>query len=429
MFGRTEPEVLVVGAGPVGLLTALMLAKNGVRVMVVDRDWRTGAHSYALALHPQSLRMLAQLDMLQPVLDRANRIRTIGVYDRAARRAELQLAAADDLAWSVAVLPQDVLERALEQALERAGVPVLWNHAVSRLTLQPDGAVATVDRLVKESVGYAVARTEWMVAKSRDLRVQFVIGADGHQSLVRRALGLDFPEVGAAQHFAVFEFESDADLGHEMRLTLTEQTSDVVWPLPERRCRWSFQVVDTEAPAASRTKDRIPVEIGGARYPQLDKDRLRGLIYDRAPWFTGQIEQIHWRMLVRFERRLVSSFGRDRVWLAGDAAHLTGPAGMQSMNVGLREAAQLAGILTGALREGGSIEPLQEYNRQRIAEWRTLLGLEGGLVPHDHTDAWIGQHCRQLLPCLPASGPDLAELAEQLQLKWEAPGGIKVQDL
>ena len=175
-----------------------------------------------------------------------------------------------------------------KQALEQAGVKVLWNHAVSRLVPQPDGAVATIDKLVKESVGYAVAHTEWMVAKSKDVPVRFVIGADGHQSLVRRALGSDFPEVGAAQHFAVFEFESDADLGDEMRLIFGDRTTDVLWPLPDRRCRWSFQLVDDEAPAASRTKNRIPVEIGGARFPRLDEDRLRALIAERAAWFTGR---------------------------------------------------------------------------------------------------------------------------------------------
>ena len=81
---------------------------------------------------------------------------------------------------------QDVLEQVLEQALAEADVPVLWNHSVSRLASRQGDAVATVDKLVKESVGYAVARTEWMVAKSADVEVPFVIAADGHQSLARR---------------------------------------------------------------------------------------------------------------------------------------------------------------------------------------------------------------------------------------------------
>lgn len=417
MFGKLNPEVLVVGAGPVGLSAALALAKKGVRVTIVDRQWRTGAHSYALALHAQSLKLLQELAILDDVLERAYRVHTIGLYDHAARRAELRLAGPGGEPCPVAVMRQDVLEHLLEQALEQVGVKVLWNHAVSRVLPQGDGAAVTIDKLVKESVGYAVAHTEWMVAKSTDLQVRFVIGADGHQSLVRRALGIDFAEVGAAQHFAVFEFETYANLGDEMRIMLGDRTTDVLWPLPDRRCRWSFQLVGEDAPADSRIKQRVPVEIGGANFPGLDEERLRRLVAERAPWFMGRTQQIHWRIAVRFERRLASAFGSDNVWLAGDAGHLTGPAGMQSMNVGLQEAKQLADILSSALREGGSVEPLQDYNRQRITQWRGLLGLEGGLIPQTDTDPWIRDHTEQLLPCIPASGAGLAALARQVKLE------------
>ena len=153
---------------------------------------------------------------------------------------------------------------------------MLWNHAVSRLVSRSDSAVATVDKMVKESVGYAVARTEWMVAKSSEVQVPFVIGADGHQSLVRRSLGIDFPAAGPAQHFAVFEFDSSADLGDEMRLMFGDRTTDVLWPLPDRHCRWSFELFDDDAPAATRTKNRIPVEIGDIVFRDSTKNVCAG---------------------------------------------------------------------------------------------------------------------------------------------------------
>jgi 2-polyprenyl-6-methoxyphenol hydroxylase-like FAD-dependent oxidoreductase len=382
-------------------------------VAIVDKEWRTGAHSYALALHPHSLSLLQELGIQESVLERALSLRTIGLYDGKQRRCKLQI---PDANRPVAVMRQDVLEQVLEQALETAGVQVLWNHAVSRLVSRPDSAVATVDKMVKESVGYAVARTEWMVAKSSEVQVPFVIGADGHQSLVRRSLGIDFPAVGPAQHFAVFEFDSSADLSDEIRLMLGDRTTDVLWPLPDRHCRWSFEVFDDDAPAATRTKNRIPVEIGGARFPRLDEERLRGLVAERAPWFEGNFQQIHWRIMVRFEKRLAASFGRDRVWLAGDSGHLTGPAGMQSMNIGLREAKRLADILVSVLRSGGSVGQLRDYDRERVSEWRFLLGQEGGFTSDARTDPWIAQCSPRLLACLPASGADLAALSQQVGL-------------
>ena len=417
MFDKKKSEVLVVGAGPVGLLAALVLAKNGIQVTIVDKEWRTGAHSYALALHPRSLRLLEELGLLNEVLEKAYHVRMIGLYDAATRRAEMRIPGQEESAMPLAVMPQDVLEGTLEAALSRAGVKVLWNHAVSRLKVDEDGVEATIDKMVKESVGYGVARTEWMIAKSYDVKVPFVIGADGHRSLVRRCLGIEFPEVAPALHYAVFECQLDADLGHEMRIVMGDRTTDVLWPLPHNCCRWSFQLLDFAAPANTRTKNRLPVEIGGARYPALDESGLRALLAERAPWFEGKIENFRWRLVVRFERRLASAFGQDRVWIAGDAGHLTGPAGMQSMNVGLREARDVADMIASVLGERGSIDQLQEYSRQRVAEWRCLLGLEGDLTPDELADPWVCQCSHRLLPCIPASCTDLAALVQQLRLK------------
>lgn len=416
MAGATNPEVLVVGAGPVGLYAALALAKRGVSVRIVDRDWRTGAHSYALALHARCLEFLERFGLRDEVLAWSYPIRTVGLCDDTERRAELQLSGEDD-ASSLRVTRQDVLEHLLEVALAEQGVVVDWNHEVSRLDSGDDGVVATIDRLVKEPVGYAVARTEWMIAESIDLEVPFVIGADGHRSFVRHAMEIDYDAAGPPQHFAVFECTTDADLTHEMRVVFGDKTTDVLWPMPDRRCRFSFQVTDLAAPASSRTKDRLAVQIGGHRYQELSEDGLHRMIAERMPWFKGKIEEIHWRVLVRFEERLADCFGSGRTWLAGDAAHTTGPVGMQSMNVGFAEADQLADLLAGVLRESASLEQLKTYNSRWLAEWRGLLAVHEELKPGEKTDPWIFQHRHQLLPCLPAWGADLAELAQQLALE------------
>ena len=88
MFGKKSPEVLIVGAGPVGLFAALSLARRGIRVQIVDHQWRPGTHSYALALHRRSLRLLGEVGLLDAVLQGAYRINRIAVYDDSTRRAE-----------------------------------------------------------------------------------------------------------------------------------------------------------------------------------------------------------------------------------------------------------------------------------------------------------------------------------------------------
>lgn len=422
MFAKNHPEVLVVGAGPVGLLAALRLARLGVDVEIVDRQWRTGAHSYALALHPHSLAILHELGLAEQVIERAYPVRRVAVYDGTTRRAELNLPERPDDTGFVAAMRQDVLEGLLEEALRQEGMKVLWNHELSRLAAQKDRVAVTVDKLAKQSVGYAVAHTEWIVAGSKRTKLPLVIGADGHSSLVRRSLGIDYPSVGPPEHFAVFEFDTDAELNDEMSIVLDDRTTSVLWPLPGGACRWSFQLPDYSARESPRMKERVAVQFGSSQFPVLAEKSLRSLIAERAPWFDGKIGEIRWRLVVRFERRLAGSFGSGRAWLAGDAAHMTGPAGMQSMNVGLREADELANVMNRMLRDDPSPEPLESYNSRRLAQWRFLLGLEGGLKPTSATDSWIAEHAPRLLPCLPASGEELSALAGQLGLEADSAG-------
>jgi len=414
MFGRHKPEVLVVGAGPVGLATALALARSGIAVRVVDAAWRPAGQSYALALHPASLALLDGMGLAGRVLDRAVHVRRIGFFDRDGRRVSLPLHGLNQDFSFVAVLPQARLERLLEEALRESGVEVQWSHRAAGFEQDGEQVRVRLDRLVKESVGYSVAHTEWVVAGSKHLEVPFVVGADGHRSLVRRALGIDFPEVGEPQHFGLYEFKTDADLEGELRVVFNETDTDVLWPLPDGWCRWSFELPGSEIPEEAREKSRLAVTIGTDRYPVLEPGRLGELLAARAPWFEGSIDEIRWRMAVRFERRLATAFGRGRVWLAGDAAHLHHPAGNQSMNVGLREGCELAAILAGVLRRGEPLDRLERFDAERAVEWRRLFQLGGGLTPAASADPWLAGHASRLLSSIPVSGSDLDALVERL---------------
>ena len=417
-MARTNTDVLIAGAGPVGLFAALSLTKRGVPVQVADRGWRAGTHSYALALHARSLKHFRDIGLLESVLERSHVVRRIGLYDAADRKVELAVEPAAT-SWSfLAVLRQDVLEDLLVDELKKAGVPVLWSHEVFGLEQRPEGVTARVDKFEKDSVGYAVARTEWVLAKSIDMDVRYVIGADGNRSRVRRVLRLDYPEVAPAQYYAVFEFESDASLQDELRVVLGPQTSDVLWPLPGGYCRWSFELPGYLA-EAGREKDRL-YGSGASEFPVLTEDNLRTLIAERAPWFSGRIGEITWRNVVRFEKRLASGYGAGRMWLAGDAAHLAGPVGVQSMNAGLSEAHDLAEIIAG----GGPEQGFQEYQSYWTGEWKRMLGVTGGLQGRGVGDAWISGKARRLHECLPAFGDDLVRLADQIRLDFEAASGV-----
>lgn len=430
---KEKPKVLVAGAGPVGMFAALALSKRGIKVQIVDTGLWACSHSYALALHPSSLELLKDLGLHDKVLQNACPVRSIALCDADGPKARIALNDGDS-GGSLAVVRQSVIEDLFETELGHYDTEIQWRHEVYAVSSEVDHATATVNKFEKDSRGYIVAHTEWTIAKTSHLEVQFVLGADGHNSQVRRAIGLDFPEIAPAQYYAVFEFKTDADLGNELRLVLGEETTDVLWPLPDGYCRWGFRLPDysdTESEQfkdrllaagfghfpTKRLKDRAPASNESIDQVELDEGALKMLIAERAPWFQGSIGQMSWRTIVRFERRQASAFGKGRAWLAGDAAHLTLPTGVQSMNLGLLEANQLADSFADIINGSGSISNLQTYDDRWAATWRQLHGLESGLRATSSTDPWIAARTNRLMACLPAHGAALAPLAAKLGLE------------
>lgn len=430
MFDKPTPDVLVVGAGPVGLYAALSLSKLDVPVQIVDTGMWPCAHSYALALHPQSLRLMQEHGLLDDVLERAYPVRRIGLYEGPVRKAEIKLGKEGDPTSRVAVLPQDALEGLLERALEKKGVAVQWRHEAAGLVDRGPNVSGLIHKYEKESGGYVVSHTEWVVAKTTPIEVPFVLGADGYNSGVRRSAGIDFPEVAPPLHFAVFEFYTDFDMEDELRVVFSDDTINVLWPLPDGYCRWGFQlrkytdpVVDrwadyrkTYGMPSERRKDRLFLS-GAGESPVLEDSNLEMFLHERARWFNGSIDDVRWRTLVRFEKRLATSFGSNRMWLAGDAAHLTAPIGVQSSNLGLLEAQDLTCAMKRVLKDGAPLGTLTSVGDRWMQIWRQLQGLDGGLHPTAEADSFLRDHADQLTSCLPAYGASLDHLASQIGLE------------
>lgn len=409
-------EVLIVGAGPVGLWTALLLARAGIEVAVIDREERTAARSYACALHPRTLGLLQQVNVAQTVLAQSRAVRTIAFYDGENRRAEVHLAGDEGHFPFLAILPQNQLETTLEEALRAAGVKVYWNHRFDELSDEQREVIATIEELGGTGTGYIVPHWETTVRRRTSVGAQFLVGADGHHSLVRDRLAIGSDSAGERESFAAYEFECDETSQDEMRVVLDDRSTNVLWPLPGNRFRWTFQMLKSDAPAEFPEKERSTMRLA---QPQID-ERIRAYVQkvakNRAPWFAGEVKRIAWCTEVGFEPSLARSFGKGRCWLAGDAAHQTGPVGVQSMNLGFAEGKHLAEALVRALRGSGPNESLAAYDRQQQNECRKLLGLNGGLQPRADADAWVRRRCARILPCLPATGGDLTGLANQLRL-------------
>lgn len=409
-------EVLVVGAGPVGLLTAIVLAEAGIEVKVIDREARTTARSYACALHPRTLRLLSQMGLAAPMLERGRRTQTVAFYDGAARRAEIKLAELDGEFPFMVILPQNEFESVLEQRLRKAGVTVNWNYQFDNIQSARESVVGTIEELGATGTGYIVPHWETVVKKSFPVRAQFLVGADGYGSLVRRRLGIENTLVAGQTRFAAYEFEPAEKVEDEVRVVLDDATTNVLWPLTGNRYRWTFQVLKSEMAGEFPEKERRGARLAQQTVDERIRQYVQKVAKQRAPWFSAGVKEVTWCTEVVFEQRVARQFGRDRGWLAGDAAHQTGPVGVQSMNVGLSEAAALAGAIRRVLREKAPLSALEDYDREWQGEWRRLLGVAGGLKPGKETSSWVKERCGRILPCLPASHEELPRLAGQLGL-------------
>jgi 2-polyprenyl-6-methoxyphenol hydroxylase-like FAD-dependent oxidoreductase len=168
-------------------------------------------------------------------------------------------------------------------------------------------------------------------------------------------------------------------------------------PLPEGRVRWGFQI-------QSRTTEK------------LDATDLSALLARRAPFYQDGVDRIDWGRVVRFERRIARRFGKERAWLAGDAAHETCPFGAQSMNVGFSEAHDLVRRIAKCGGADGTLAELEQSGFDSHREWQKLLGVNVGFDLLPQAPGWLATLARRLVPALPASGVDLVTLLAQLGL-------------
>jgi 2-polyprenyl-6-methoxyphenol hydroxylase-like FAD-dependent oxidoreductase len=358
--------VLVVGAGPVGQFAALLLAQRHVDVAVVDLapDATRGA---AVILHPDTLPLLAEADLLDEAEDVGQRITAVEIVEGTRRSRTVELGKLDGPRAHALTIEAGALTAILERRLARAGVTIGWDRRCADLRSSPGSVAVDIERLEEASTGYAVPHREWEVVGTQELEAAFVIGADGEHSLVRRRLDIPFLGLGEAR-FALFEGPGDG--GETLRVVCGDAGRAVYWPLPGGRWRWLFELAVNGTPAPITHRDELLSSLGAWAIGTYDGDDLRVFLQRRVPAAAAQVHDVETGLELWTERRIVERFGDGRVWLAGDAAHLCGPLATDGLNLGLHEAFDLAGRITRALRGGDAREAMAGYGDDHARAWR-----------------------------------------------------------
>ena len=194
--------VLIVGAGPAGLIAAIRLREAGIQVRLIDEQAADGSHGFPSVIHQRTLRILNSMGITAPLEWRGHDVTRLAVYSDGRRRAVLELPSTGEIGSAAMTLPQDVLREALLNRLSSLGTPVEWQTRL--VTLEQDSRRVRVGLVRRERSDDKRARFEpaWLDLASESLDAEFVIGADGPQSAVRENLGIDWVPSGRTGHWA-----------------------------------------------------------------------------------------------------------------------------------------------------------------------------------------------------------------------------------
>ena len=337
-------DVLIAGAGPTGLVLALWLTHQGVKVGIVDKAATPGTTSRAMAVQARTLELYRQLGIADEVIAAGKRNIAINMWVKGKRRAHLSFESAGAALTPypfVLVYPQDLHEALLVRHLEQAGVQVQ----------RPVELVGIDDR-----DDYVVARLRDPDGEERAVQARFLAGCDGARSSVRQQLGTGFPGGTYAHLFYVADVQARG-VAADGDVHLSLETSDFVIMLP---------YTDT---GRGRLIGTIGSDHGGGAGPWTFDD-----VSHRALHSLGlEVEQIHWFSTYRVHHRVTNHYRCGQVFLVGDAAHVHSPAGGQGMNTGIGDAVNLAWKLAAVVRHEAPDSLLESYEIERLAFARKLV--------------------------------------------------------
>jgi 2-polyprenyl-6-methoxyphenol hydroxylase-like FAD-dependent oxidoreductase len=333
-------DVIVVGAGPAGLLVAGDLAEAGVDVVVLERRGQEQSNlTRAFVVGPRTLEQLDARGMADDLVATGSRLTSMRLY----RRLRIDFASLPTRFPYELITPQYETEAVLRARALRAGARFEWRTEVTGVT-QDDSRVQ-------------------VTTSGRQWRARYLVGADGSHSVVREALGEPFPGVTAVRSMMLADVRFTEHPDAVLRADATESGFAFHVPFGDG---W-YRVI-----AWNRADDRP------AGTP-LDLDDVR-LMLHRVYGTDHGMHEARWLSRFRADERQVARYRIGRVLLAGDAAHVHTPAGGQGMNTSLQDAANLGWRLAAAVRGHAEAEILDGYHSERHPVARRVINGSGALM-------------------------------------------------
>jgi 2-polyprenyl-6-methoxyphenol hydroxylase-like FAD-dependent oxidoreductase len=377
LIDRTD--VLIVGAGPTGLVLALWLTRLGVRVRIVDKTAEPGTTSRALAVQARTLELYRQIGLADAVVTRGRKMTTINLWRSGKHVAHVVFG---DMGTDLSpfpyalIYPQDEHERLLIDRLTRAGVQV---ERQTELVAFEETAAGVRARLRRADGTTSVCEAAYLT------------GCDGAHSAVREALRIGFPGGTYSHLFYVADVDArGAVMNGELHGALDTTDFLIVFPLKDDgRAR----LIGTVRTDAEHQRDDLTWEDVSQRVIE---------------WMRIDVERVHWFSAYRVHHRVADQFHKGRTFLLGDAAHIHSPVGGQGMNTGIGDAVNLAWKIADVVHGRADSALLDTYEPERMAFARRLVATTDRVFTGVTSDRAIARRIR--LNIVPAVAPTVFAL-------------------
>ncbi|HKZ37587.1 MAG TPA: FAD-dependent monooxygenase [Chryseolinea sp.] len=338
-----RPDVLIVGAGPTGLMMACQLARLGVNFRIIEKNRESTTQSRALAIHAGSMEIFSQMGIADDFINLGKKVKAVNylVKGNVEKRIALSEFGKGLTQFPfLLILEQSKTERLLIAFLEKQGHSVEWQTEI--IDFKQDNDV--------------VQTTLLHLGSQENVKTNWLVGADGARSQVRQTLDIPF----GGQTYPIDLFALDCKVNwklkeDEMYIAFSDHSFAGFFPMSEERCR-----VIGFVPKEAESKDNISFEdinIGFAERMQMNVE-----LYDPS-----------WISTYHSHHRYVSQFKIGRCFLTGDAAHIHSPVGAQGMNTGLQDAFNLAWKLAFTSQKKSKEILLSTYEEERLPFARRLV--------------------------------------------------------
>src|SRR5258708_2889042 len=339
-----QTDVLIIGAGPTGLVLALWLARLGVRARIIDKTAEPGTTSRALAVQARTLELYRQLDLPEAAVARGHRVPAVNLWVKGEAAARLPFESVGSGLTPypfLHIFPQDQHERLLIARLEALGVTVERRTELISFANGENGITA---------------RLRGPDGQEIDGEAKYIAGCDGARSIVRETIGTGFPGGTYRQIFYVADVEAAGPaVNGELHVDLDEADFLGVFPL------------------AGAGRARLIGTVRDERADRADTLTFKD-VSDRAiNHLKVRVNKVNWFSTYHVHHRVTHHFRKGCAFLLGDAAHIHSPAGGQGMNTGIGDAINLAWKLASVIGGRADDALLDSYESERIGFARRLV--------------------------------------------------------